>query len=104
MAIRVQTEFTRKGDVRVIYYNYDDDEALTNATSVSISIVDPKGTVVADEADMGAPTDTGIYEYYYATTVSTILGDYQVEVISLDGGKYSSYHGHFKMVAGINEA
>ena len=46
MAIRVQTEFTRQGTVRTIYYNYDDDQALADATSVAISIVNKAGTVV----------------------------------------------------------
>jgi len=104
MAIRVQTEFTRKGDVRVIYYNYDDDEALVAATAVYISIIDPDGTVVVDgDTITMTATDTGIYEYYYATTTSTVEGDYQIEVDSLDGGKHSLYHGHFSISKGINE-
>jgi len=102
MAIRVQTEFTRRGDVRIIYYNYDDDEALVAATSVSISIKDPDGSVVVDEAAM-VEGDTGVYEYYYATTTSSVVGNYQVEVDSLDGGKHSFYAGHFLLRAGINE-
>ena len=102
MAIRVQTEFTRKGDVRIIYYNYDDDEALVTATEVLVSVVAPDGEVVEDETEM-VEGDTGVYEYYYATTVTTLEGDYQIEVDSTDGGKHSFYSYHFTLEAGINE-
>ena len=103
MAIRVQTEFTRKGTIRVIYYNYDDDEALADATSVAISIMPPTGTTpVVDEATMDK-TDTGIYEYYYETTTSVEEGDYQIEVTALDGSYKTIEHSHFNMAAGINE-
>ena len=102
MAIRVQTEFVRKGTVRIIVYVYDDDEALVAATSVDISIVDPKGTVVVDEAAM-TPTDTGVYEYYYTTTTSVVEGDYQIEADITDSSYHTYEHGHFNMMAGINE-
>lgn len=100
MAIRVQTEFTRGGDVRIIYYNYDDDEALVAATSVTVNIKDPDGTVVEEPMVEG---DTGVYEYYYATTTASVAGNYQVEVDSLDGGKHSFYNYHFSLHAGITE-
>ena len=102
MAIRVQTEFTRKGDVRIIYYNYDDDQALVTATDVVVTIKDPDGTKVEDETAM-VEGDTGVYEYYYATTTASVAGNYQVEVDSLDGGKHSFYSYHFSLKAGINE-
>ena len=102
MSIRVQTEFTRRGDVRIIYYNYDDDEALVAATSVAVSIVDPDGTVVEDETAM-VEENTGVYEYYYGTTTASVEGNYQVEVDSIDGGKHSFYSYHFRLRAGINE-
>ena len=102
MAIKVQTEFVRRGTVRCICYVYDDDEALVAATSVAISIVDPDGTVVVDEAAMTA-TATGVYEYYYTTTITVDEGNYQIEVDILDGSYHTFAHGHFSMVAGVNE-
>ena len=63
MAILVQTEFTRTGTIRTIAYVYDDDEALVDATSVSITIKDPDGTLVADDQAM-TKTSTGVYEYF----------------------------------------
>ncbi len=102
MAILVQTEFIRKGTVRIICYVYDDDEALVDATSVAVSIVDPDGTVVVDEQAMNK-TATGTYEYFYTTTTGVDEGDYQVECDILDGSYHTFAHGHFNMVAGINE-
>lgn len=102
MAIPVITEFVRKGTVRVIVYVYDDDEALVAATSVDVSIKDPDGTLVVDEAAM-TPTATGVYEYFYTTTTSIILGNYQVEVDITDSSYHSYVHGHFSMRAGVNE-
>lgn len=103
MAIRVQTEFIRKGTVRIIVYVYDDDEALVDATSIDISIVDPDGDVVVDEQAM-TKTATGTYEYYYTTDEDNVEGDYQIEVDITDGSYHTYEHGHFNMVAGINEA
>ncbi len=103
MAIRVQTEFTRQGTVRIIYYNYDDDEVLADATSVTISIINPDGTTVeVDEVAM-SKTATGVYEFYHTTTTSDDEGDYQVEVIALDGAYKTVQHSHFLLAAGINE-
>ncbi|KKK97027.1 hypothetical protein LCGC14_2656870 [marine sediment metagenome] len=102
MAIKVQTEFVRKGTVRVICYVYDDDEALVAATSVALSIIDPDGTAVVDEQAMSA-TATGVYEYFYTTTTAVIPGNYQIECDVLDGSYHTFVHGHFSMTAGINE-
>lgn len=102
MAIKVVTEFIRKGTVRIIVYVYDDDEALVDATSVDVSVVDPDGTVVVDEQAM-SKTATGTYEYYYETTISVDEGDYQIECDVTDGTYHTYAHGHFSMVAGINE-
>ena len=51
----------------------DEDGAATNPTSVSISIYDPNGTVMIDNAAMTNTGTTG--EYYYAswTILSTHL-------------------------------
>ena len=102
MAIRVQTEFIRKGTIRCIVYVYDDDEALVAATSVDISIKDPNGTIVVDEAAMTA-TATGVYEYYYVTTTALIEGNYQIECDITDSSYHTYVHAHFALRAGINE-
>ena len=102
MAIRVETEFTRKGTVRVICYVYDDDEALVDATSVSISIIPPNKTAVVNDVGM-TKTSTGTYEYFYTTTASVEEGDYQIECDILDGSYHTFAHNHFNMSAGINE-
>jgi len=102
MAILVVSEFIRKGTIRTIVYVYDDDQALVDATSVSISIKDPIGTVVIDEVGM-TKTATGIYEHFYTTTTSVEVGNYQVECDILDGSYHTFAHGHFKVRKGINE-
>lgn len=102
MAIKVQTEFIRKGTIRIICYVYDDDEALVAATSVAVTIIDPAGTAVENATDM--PTDTpGIYEYYYETSITVEEGDYQVECDITDGSYHTFVHSHFNMKAGIKE-
>jgi acyl-[acyl carrier protein]--UDP-N-acetylglucosamine O-acyltransferase len=102
MAIKVQTEFTRGGTVRILVYVYDDDEVLVTPTSVSVSIVNPAGTVVVDDAAMSASA-TGVYEYYYTTTSAVVEGNYQIEADILDGSYHTIAHSHFSMAAGINE-
>ena len=102
MAIKVMTEFVRKATIRIIVYVYDDDEALVDATSVSISIVDPKGTVKVDAAAM-TKTSTGTYEYFYTTTTLFVEGDWQIECAILDGSYTTFAHSHFNLTAGINE-
>lgn len=103
MAIVNQTEFTRPATVRIIYYNYDDDKALADATSVAISIINPDGTTVEVDEQAMNKVDTGTYEYYHETTSSDDEGDYQIEVIALDGSYKSLEHSHFDLSAGINE-
>ena len=102
MAILAQTEFVRKATIRVIVYVYDDDEALVDATRVDISIKDPDGTFVADEQAM-TKTATGTYEYFLVTTTSFIEGDYQMEADITDSSYHTYQHGHFNLVAGVNE-
>ncbi len=102
MAIRVQTEFVRKGTVRIICYVYDDDEALVAATSVSISIISPSGAVAANGVAMST-SETGIYEYYYTTAASHTEGNWQIECDILDGSYHTFVHSHFNLRAGINE-
>ena len=109
MAIRVVSEYIRKDTVRVIVYIYDDDEALVDATSVDISIVDPDGDIAVNASAVSVDevamtwTATGTYEYYYTTLTSILEGDYQIECDITDGSYHTYVHGHFNMVAGINE-
>ena len=88
-----------------IVENYDDmftDEALADATGVTISIVDPDGTVQVNASAM-SKTATGVYEYYYDTTSSSVAGEWRIEVISTNSSRTSYHHGHFTLSAGINE-
>lgn len=103
MAIKVQTEFIRKATLRTIVYVYDDDEALVNATTVDITIIDPDGTVVVNEVDMTPPTSKGTYEHYYTTTTSIVEGDYQIECDITDGSYHTYVHAHVSFTAGIKE-
>lgn len=109
MAILVKTEFIRKDTVRVIVYVYDDDEALVDATSVDISIIDPDGDIAVnasavsvDEVAM-TKTTTGTYEYYFTTLITIDEGDYQIECDITDGSYHTYVHSHFNLRAGINE-
>ena len=109
MAILVKTEFIRKDTIRCIVYVYDDDEALVDASSVDISIIDPDGTIAVNASAVSVKeramtkTDTGIYEYYYTTAITIVEGDYQIECDITDGSYHTYVHSHFNMVAGINE-
>lgn len=100
MAILVKTEFIRKDTVRIICYVYDDDEALVDASSVSVSI--KKDTTVEIDTGMNR-TDPGTYEYYYTTSTSVSTGVYQIECDILDGSYHTFVHATFNMEAGINE-
>ena len=102
MSIKVMTEFVRKATIRILVYVYDDDEALVDATSVKISIVDPKGTVKENAATMNR-TSPGTYEYFYTTTTLLEEGDWQIECDILDGSYHTFEHSHFNLSAGINE-
>ncbi len=103
MAIKVITEFIRKGTVRIIAYVYDDDGDLVDATGLDVSIKDPSGTLVIDEVAMTDKIATGAYEYYYTTTTAVVVGNYRYEIDVLDGSYHTYAHGHFRMTAGINE-
>ncbi len=102
MAILVQTDFTRTGTIRTICYVYDDDEALVDATSVSITIKDPDGTLVVDDVAM-TKNSTGMYEYFYTPATTAILGNYQIECDILDGSYHTIRHSHFNLSKGISE-
>ena len=109
MAILVKSEFIRKGTVRIIVYVYDDDEALVDATTVDISIVDPNGDIAVNASAVSVSekvmtkTSTGVYEYYYTTLTTIAEGDYQIECDITDGSYHTYVHSHFSISAGINE-
>ncbi len=109
MAILVKSEFVRKGTIRCIVYVYDDDEALVDATTVDISIVDPNGDIAVNASAVSVTeigmtkTATGVYEYYYTTAITIVEGDYQIECDITDGSYHTYVHSHFSMAAGINE-
>jgi len=102
MGIRVRTDFIRRGTVRIIVYVYNDSDALEDATSVNVTIKNPKGTMVTDE-QAASKTATGTYEYYYTTTATVLEGDYQILAWIIDGSYKTPVTGHFTMEAGINE-
>ncbi len=109
MAILVKSEYIRKDTVRILVYVYDDDEALVDATTVDISIVDPNGDIAVNASSVSVTeigmtkTATGVYEYFYTTSTSVIEGDYQIECDITDGSYHTYVHSHFSMAAGINE-
>jgi len=43
MSIEVITEFTAKASIRTVIYVYDDEDALTEPTSVLITLIEPDG-------------------------------------------------------------
>ena len=85
MGLDVITEFLAKATVRVRAYIYDDDDALVDPTPpVTIDIFDPDGTPIESGATM-TRADTGIYEYYYKTTVDSPDGWWRGVVWVVDG-------------------
>lgn len=86
MAIPDIKVFIRKGTIRTIAYVHDDDDALTNATNVSITLQDPDGNTEVNNVNM-TPTATGVYEHYTYTDVNDVLGHWKGEVwVTDDGG------------------
>ena len=62
----------------------DNNNALVApATSVTVTITDPTGTVVVTDGAMST-SSTGIYDYYYITTVDTKYGEWRYVVTTLD--------------------
>ncbi len=96
MAVTVQTEFISSSTVRVIAYIYNDSDALTDPTAVTIDIYDPDGAKQVDGAAMTASA-TGVYYYLYhqgAGEDAMDTGRWRGEVKTADGtGASTIYSG-----------
>lgn len=100
MAINVVTDFPDVATVRIITYVHDDDEALADATAVTIDVYDPDGTQQVDGEAM-TKTATGTYTYYYhkgSGETAMDEGDWYGDVLVADGtGADTVYStGHFE--------
>ena len=84
--------------VRIHTEIYDADNALVApATSVLVTITDPTGTAAVTDGVMSTAV-TGIYDYYYTTTVDTKYGEWRYVITSLDTSYYSIDTGTFTIV------
>ena len=84
--------------VRIHTEIYDDNKDLVApATSVTVTITDPTGTVAVTDGAMST-SSTGIYDYYYSTTVDTKYGEWRYVITSLDTSYYSGDTGVFTIV------
>lgn len=85
MGIEVVTTFIAKATVWVRAYLYDSGGTLTDPdTSIKVTITDPDGTAKVDDQAM-TKDSTGIYDYYYNTTTSSVKGHWRGEVVAIDG-------------------
>ena len=91
-------KFKAKSTVRIHTEIYDDNNALVApATSVTITITDPTGTAAVTDGAM-LTSSTGIYDYYYSTTVDVKYGEWRYQIVSLDTSYYSIDTGTFTIV------
>ncbi len=84
MGLDVVAEFLARATVRIRAYIYDDDDALADPTTITIDIYDADGTLVVDGTAM-TKSSTGIYEYYYKTTIASPTGWWRGVVWTVDG-------------------
>jgi hypothetical protein len=84
MGVKVQAVFIGGATVRVRAYVYDDDDALVDPTSASVTIIDPDSTTQVDDTAM-EETDTGIRDYFYNTDSDTTKGHWRGTVKVVDG-------------------
>ena len=80
----VITKFISKSTVLVRAYVYNEDDALTDPTSITVTIVDPAGTKKVDNAAM-TKHSTGVYDYFYNTAADSVEGNWVGEVTTIDG-------------------
>lgn len=91
MSIEVITEFIAKATVRIRAYVYSDAGVLVDPTSIKVIITDSDGkTQVPSEGngddDMTKDGEnTGVYDYYYNTSTSSVKGWWTGEVVAIDG-------------------
>ena len=85
--VQVITEFTAGASIRTIVYVYDDDDALTEPTSVLITWVDKDGDTQVDQEEIvvTGKIEAGIYEHFYNTTADSAKGWWQGLVEVIDG-------------------
>jgi len=108
MAIEVVSEYLNTATVRIIAYVYNDSDALTDPTGITIEIWNPAGTrQLLDDPNYPiamTQTATGIYEYYYhkGSGVNAMTsGRWRFTVTVVDGAGasaiYSTGSGSFKV-------
>ena len=85
MGIEVISEFIRLATVRTRAYIYNDDDTLVDPTSASIEIVNPSGATVVSGTTGMSSAATGIYEHYYNTPSTAVLGWYRGKITIVDG-------------------
>ncbi len=98
MALNVVTEFLQKTTVRVRAWIYDEDDALVDPTAVTIDIWNPSGTKLVDGVAM-TKASTGIYDYYYDTTINSPTGNWRGIVWTTDTPAVSEGSFGFKVRA-----
>ena len=90
--------FKAGATVRIHSEIYDENNALVAPlTSVTITITDPTGTAAVTDGTMSSSV-TGIYDYYYTTTVDVKYGEWRYVITSLDTSYYSKDSGTFTIV------
>lgn len=83
-------KFLAGATVRIHTEIYDIDDALVDpTTSVTITITDPTGTAAVTNGAMST-SSTGIYDYYYTSTVDVKYGTWRF-VIKATDSSYISY-------------
>ena len=84
MGIPIVDVFIAKSTVMVWAYVYDDDDALIDPTSMTITIRDPDGDVAVEDQAMTKKA-VGQYYYQYRTSTLTTRGQYAGEILATDG-------------------
>lgn len=83
--IEVVTTFIAKATVWVRAWVYNSAGALTDPdTSIKLTLTDPAGTAKVSSQDM-TKDSTGVYDYYYNTTTTSVKGSWRGEVVVIDG-------------------
>lgn len=78
-------------------YRDDNKDLIAAVTSMTITITDPTGTAAVTDGAMST-SSTGIYDYYYTTTVDTKFGEWRYVITGLDTSYYSGDNGTFTVV------
>ena len=90
--------FKAGATVRIHTEIYDENNALVApATSVTVTITDPTGTAAVSDGAMSS-SSTGIYDYYYTTTVDVKYGEWRYVITATDTTYKSLDSGTFTLV------